>query len=71
MRNYAKEIAEFYEYVYSFYNLENGIYPIATSERIQEAINQYLESKPLGEIHFDSLDREFVRKIIQPEFQIF
>ena len=71
MKNYWLEIKNFYEYVWSFYNLESGIYPIATDERIQEAVNQYLESKPLGEIYFDSFDRESVRKIIEPEYSIF
>ena len=71
MRNYAEEIKLFHEYVWLFYNLESGLYPIATDKRIQEAVNQYLESKPLGQIYFDSLDRESVRQIIQPEYQIF
>ena len=70
MRNYAEEIKLFYEYVWLFYNLESGLYPIATDKRIQEAVNQYLESKPLSQIYFDSLDRESVRQIIQPEYQI-
>lgn len=69
--NYATEIQKFYKYVSDFYNNVDGIYPIATKERILEAVNQYLESKPLGQIHFDSFDRESVRKIIQPEYQIF
>ena len=71
MRNYAEEIKLFYEYVWLFYNLESGLYPIATDKKIQEAVNQYIESKPLGQIYFDSLDRESVRQIIQPEYQIF
>jgi len=70
MRNYGKEIQEFYNYVLGFYNNINGVYPIATSERIVEAVNEYLESKPLGEIYFDSFDRESVRQIIEPEYQI-
>ena len=70
MRNYAEEIKLFHEYVWLFYNLESGLYPIATDKRIQEAVNQYLESKPLSQIYFDSLDRESVRQIIQPEYQI-
>lgn len=64
-KNYSKLINEFYEYVNEFYNFENGVYPIATTERIIEACNQYLESKPLSEIYFDSFDREQVRSIIQ------
>jgi len=65
MRNYWEEIKKFYEYVWEFYNLESGVYPIATDERIQEAVNQYLESKSLKDIEFDSLDRERVREIIE------
>lgn len=71
MRNYDKLIKEFYEYVWSFYNLKTGIYPIATDERIKQAVNEYLESKPLSQIEFDSIDRELVRKIIQPEYELF
>ena len=71
MRNYAEEIQKFYEYVWSFYNDESGIYPIATTKRIQQAVNEYLESKPLGEIYFDSFDRESVRMIIEPEYKMF
>jgi hypothetical protein len=65
MRNYCTEIKRFYDYVWEFYNLESGIYPIATDEKIQSSVNQYLESKSLKEIEFDSLDRERVREIIE------
>jgi hypothetical protein len=68
MKNYANEIQKFYKYVSDFYNNVDGIYPIATKERILEAVNQYLESKPLSEIHFDSFDRESVRMIIEPDY---
>jgi len=71
MRNYFEEIKKFYGYVWEFYNLESGIYPIATDEKIQESVNIYLESKPLGEIHFDSFDRESVRMIIEPSYSMF
>ena len=64
MRDYGKEIKKFYNYVWKFYNKDSGIYPIATTERIWEATNEYLESKPLGAIYFDSFDRESVRQII-------
>lgn len=69
--NYSKLISEFYTYCNEFYNDETGIYPIATEKRIVEAVNQYLESKPLSQIYFDSFDRECVRKIIQPDYEIF
>lgn len=71
MRNYSELILEFYTYVWKFYNLDTGIYKIATTERIQEAVNQYLESKPLSQIEFDSIDRELVRKIIEPDYILF
>ena len=70
MRNYPELIAEFVGYVTSFYNDEDGIYPIATKNRIKEAVNIYLETKPLSEIYFDSFDREAVRKIIQPSYSL-
>ena len=70
MKNYPVLIKEFYDYVVSFYNNIDGVYKIATRERIIEAVNQYLESKPLGEIYFDSFDREQVRMIIEPDYSI-
>ena len=70
MRNYPELIEEFIFYVNSFYNDQDGIYPIATKERIKEAVNIYLESKLLGEIYFDSTDREFVRSILQPTYSL-
>jgi len=70
MRDYGKEIKEFYNYVWEFYNEHSGVYPIASNERIWEACNQYLESKPLSQIEFDSIDRELVRQIIQPEYSL-
>lgn len=71
MRNYAKLIQEFYVYCWQFYNLDTGIYKIATAKRIQEAVNEYLASKPLSQIEFDSIDRELVRKIIEPDYALF
>ena len=71
MKNYAAEIKQFYKYVIEFYNEKTGIYPIATQERIVEAVNKYLESKPLNQIYFDSIDREAVRTILQPTYSFF
>jgi hypothetical protein len=71
MKNYVLEIQNFYIYVHEFYNDVNGLYKIATKERIHQAVNEYLESKLLGEIHFDSFDRESVRMIIEPEYRMF
>ena len=70
MKNYSEDIRQFYEYVWTFYNDVSGVYPIATTERIQQACNEYLESKPLSQIYFDSFDRESVRTIIQPSFEL-
>ena len=70
MKNYAEKIEFFYEYVHEFYNDQNGIYPIATTKRIIQAVNEYLETKPLSQIMFDSFDRELVRQIIQPSYSM-
>jgi hypothetical protein len=64
MKNYSNEIKDFYNYVNEFYNIKTGIYPLATKERIIAATNQYIESKPLSQIYFDSLDRENIREIL-------
>jgi hypothetical protein len=64
MKNYATEIEKFYHYVHAFYNDKDGVYPIATTKCIRHNVNLYLESKPLGVIHFDSFDREQVRELI-------
>ena len=61
MNKYAIKINEFQEYVLSFYNNVDGIYPIATKEFIIQHINIYLETLPLGHVGFDSLDRERIR----------
>ena len=71
MRNYVKEIKEFQIYVWEFYNDKNGLYPIANSIEIQDAVMKYMESKPLTEIEFDSFDREEVRTILQPTYKMF
>lgn len=70
MRNYPELIEEFISYVDSFYNDQYGCIPIATKERIVEAVNIYLESNPLSEICFDSLDRESVRMILEPSYSM-
>jgi hypothetical protein len=69
--SYGQKIAEFTDYVLVFYHEQYGIYPIASKQAIVQAIDQYLESKPLKDIHFDSLDRESVRMILQPDYVIF
>ncbi len=69
--NYEKEVAEFVDYVLEFYNDQDGIYPIASKEAIVQAIDQYLKAKPIEDIYFDSLDRESVRMILEPNYTIF
>lgn len=72
------EILDFVEYVDSFYNPFNGVYPIkgVTTKKITQAIKTYIagvsESKAIYQEGFvgqtwgggDSVDREFVRDII-------
>lgn len=70
MRDYSKEISDFQQYVYDFYNNRNGVYPIATADKIYQCVNQYIESKPLSELYFDSFDREQVRTILEPNYSI-
>lgn len=55
---------EFQDYVFSFYNAENGIYPDvgATLEEVIDATTKLLNSGV--DVEFDSLDRERVRDII-------
>tara|TARA_R110000772_G_scaffold62600_2_gene140682 strand:- start:2199 stop:2429 length:231 start_codon:yes stop_codon:yes gene_type:complete len=71
MNKYAIKINEFQEYVLSFYNNVDGIYPIATKEFIIQHINFYLETLPLGHIHFDSLDRERIRFQMEEEMNAY
>lgn len=71
MKNYPVLIREFHKYCQIFYNDKNGLYPIATKKYITQCVNQYLESKPLSQIYFDSFDREEVRTIIQPSYKMF
>jgi len=71
MKNYPTLINEFTDYVISFYNNKNGIYPIASINQIKSAVNKFIETKPLSEFHFDSFDRETVRCILQPSHSIY
>jgi hypothetical protein len=63
-RSFLIELQNFITYCNDFYNIENGIYPIATSEEIEAAIGEYLTSPHQVDIQFDSFDREQVREII-------
>ena len=57
---------EFYNYVFSFYNDKDGIYPISglTKDMIVSATDKYLTSKNCSWGDGDSVDRERVRDII-------
>ena len=65
-----EEIKEFQDYCVAMYNDQNGIYKIATAEQIVQAVDVYLRKTPLSEVKFDSEDRERVRQIIQPSYQL-
>ena len=62
--NFLIELQNFITYCNDFYNIEYGVYPIATSEEIENAIGEYLTFPHQNDIHFDSYDREQVREII-------
>ena len=57
---------EFYNYVFSFYNDKDGIYPISglTKDMIVKATDKYLTSKNCSWGDGDSVDRERVFRII-------
>ena len=63
--NYLELIFEFYNYCGTFYDINDGIYPIAEKRVIIESCDDYLRTKKLSEIEFDSFDRECVRTIIE------
>jgi hypothetical protein len=62
------QMNEFYNYVFSFYNEVDGIYPIVglTRDTIVKATNKYIASQEENYTWGggDSLDRERVRDII-------
>jgi hypothetical protein len=72
MKNtFLKDLQEFTDYVNDFYNVEYGLYRLFTAEQIENAIREYLTKPQEIDIVFDSIDRENVRKILQPEYQFF
>jgi hypothetical protein len=72
MKNtFLKDLQEFIDYVNDFYNIEYGLYRLFTSEQIESAIGEYLTEPHDIDIQFDSIDRENVRKILQPEYEFF
>ena len=60
----ASEIIEFEKYCLDFY-AEEGINTLGTSEQVVNAVNEYLSSRALSDIEFDSFDREAVGNIIR------
>ena len=68
-RSFLTELNLFIEYCNDFYNNKTGMYPIATRSEIINAIGEYLTEPHTIDIQFDSVDREMVRKIIQPNYQ--
>lgn len=66
--NLINDILEFTAYCNEFYNDKTGIYPIASTEKIAGAIAQYIKQPRKIPLEFDSLDRELVRKILQPNY---
>jgi hypothetical protein len=71
VKNQLAESIQFFQgYCLDFYNNKTGIYPIASESEVIEAVNQYLTDRRLGEIYFDSIDREAVRKIIEVKKEI-
>jgi len=61
------DVLEFVNYCNEFYNESDGIYPIASKEQITDAVVEYLFQLE-SECQFDSIDREGVRGILQPEY---
>ena len=64
------DVLEFVNYCNEFYNESDGIYPIASKEEITDAVVEYLYQCP-SECQFDSIDREGVRAILQPDYSPF
>lgn len=67
-RSFFKDLEEFNQYCNDFYNQYYGLYPIASSEQIEEAIGEYLTQPHPYDIQFDSIDREKVREILEPNY---
>ena len=67
----TSEYKQFIEYVYSFYNENDGVYVIKglKKEMIKEALNIYLNDKACKWGGGDSFDRENVRDIILKRFK--
>jgi hypothetical protein len=66
----STDIHEFTQYCNKFYNIETGIYPVATKKDIIKAVAQHISRTNGKDLHFDSFDREKVREILQPSYTI-
>ena len=64
------QVLEFVSYCNNFYNEQDGIYPIATKEEITDAVVEYLFQLE-SECQFDSIDREGVRGVLQPDYSYY
>ena len=64
------EVLEFINYCNEFYNESDGIYPIASKKDIVWAVVDYLYDLE-SECQFDSIDREGVRGVLQPEYDCY
>lgn len=69
-QTYEEEVERFVNYCNDFYNNETGVYPIATLEEIKEAVQEFLNNPSDIPVEFDSIDREQVRMILQPEYSM-
>jgi hypothetical protein len=67
-RSFFKDLEQFNQYCNDFYNEHYGVYPIASSEQIEDAIGEYLTEPHPFDIQFDSIDREKVREILEPTY---
>ena len=64
------ELVQFIEYCNEFYDIETGIYPVATKKDIIKAVAQHISRTNGKDLHLDSFDREKVREILQPYYNI-
>lgn len=67
---FASEIKQFTKYCNEFYNIKTGIHPIATKKQIDEAVRLYILRAKKYDVQFDSIDRQLVRAIIEPKYQV-
>jgi hypothetical protein len=64
------ELVQFIEYCNEFYDIETGIYPVATKKDIIKAVAKHISRTNGKDLHLDSFDREKVREILQPYYKI-